>query len=298
MSTESPHTPPLQRILVLGASGLLGQAVLRELAQRPGLHALAASRTRQSWQEHPHCQPLICGDLRELQALSALLEQARPDIVINCVSVPKELWNDWPTMIGLFAALPRRLAHFATMMNFRLIHISTDGVFSGRTGGYREEDLPDAEDPYGLAKQLGETQNGRVTTLRTSIIGPDPSGRRGLLEWVLQQKETCRGFSRAIFSGLPTTELARLIMDDIVPAKVPAGLYHVAAEPISKADLARLIIRQYGLPLEVADDPSVEIDRSLNASRLRELTGYVPAEWPVLIEKMHSNHMQWAGNHV
>lgn len=298
MTAESRNTAPAKRILVLGASGLLGQAMLRELAQRPALEAVAASRSRHSWQEHPQCQPLICGDLRELQPLIALLEEARPDVVINCVSVPKEQWNDWPTMIGLFSALPRRLAHLAGSMKFRLVHISTDGVFSGRKGSYREDDLPDAADIYGLAKQLGESNTSFVTTLRTSIIGPDPAGKRGLLEWVLQQKETCRGFSRAIFSGLPTTELSRLITDQIVSGRLATGLYHVAAEPISKADLARLIIRQYGLSVEVIDDPSVKIDRSLDASHFRTLTGYVPASWPALIRDMHSNHMQWAGHHV
>lgn len=286
------------RILVLGATGLLGQAVTRILGERPSFEVYAASRTMHEPSLFGKATCIECGDLQAPSTLTRLLDTARPDVVINCVAAPRDVWTDWPSMIGLFAQLPRRLAFLAAKNGFRFVHISTDGVFSGKTGMYREDDLPDAEDLYGIAKQLGETDNGHTVTLRTSLIGHDPIGKRGLLEWALLQSGECKGFSRAIFSGLPTDEIARVIADRVIIGNLAPGIYHLAAEPISKADLLRLIAERYGLDLVVKDDPSLEMNRSLNADRFTAMTGYRPANWPDLINQIYNNHMGCVDNHV
>jgi dTDP-4-dehydrorhamnose reductase len=169
----------------------------------------------------------------------------------------------------------------------RLVHISTDCVFSGEKGGYLESDFPDAYDLYGRSKLLGEVDYPHAITLRTSIIGRELSGHRSLVGWFLAQQGTVQGFTGAIFSGLPTMELARVINEYVLPRPDLHGLYHVATQPINKYDLLKLVAKTYGKDTEIVPSDRLTIDRSLNADRFREATGYVAPEWPVLVQNMH-----------
>ncbi len=149
------------------------------------------------------------------------------------------------------------------LANARLVHVSTDCVFSGSQGDYREDDACDADDIYGRTKLLGELHEAPAVTLRTSIIGHELRGRASLLEWFLAQRETARGFTRAIFSGVPTVHLARIVRDQVLPDPSLAGLYHVSAEPIAKFDLLTLIAAKYAKSIEIEPDDTLVIDRSL-----------------------------------
>jgi len=168
----------------------------------------------------------------------------------------------------------------------RLIHISTDCVFAGTKGLYREQDTPDARDLYGLSKLLGEVDDEHAVTLRTSIIGPELEGAHGLLGWFLAQKGRVRGFSRAVFSGVPTVELARVIRDFVIPHPELRGVHHVSAAPINKYDLLVLFAKVYALEIEIEPNAELVIDRSLDSTAFRKLTGYVPPEWPQLVQAM------------
>ena len=165
--------------------------------------------------------------------------------------------------------------------------MSTDCVFRGARGAYVETDPPDALDLYGRSKQLGEVALPHAITLRTSIIGHELASAHGLIGWFLSQKGTVRGFTNAIFSGLPTVELAHVIKDRVLPDTSLSGLFHVAAQPISKYDLLRLVSEVYGHEIEIVPDPQQVIDRSLNADRFNSATGYKPASWPKLVHRMH-----------
>ena len=169
----------------------------------------------------------------------------------------------------------------------RLIHISTDCVFSGAKGGYREADFPDANDLYGRSKLLGEVDYPNAVTLRTSIIGHELSGHRSLLGWFLKQQGKVKGFRRAIFSGLPTVELSRLVRDVVLQNPRLTGLYHVAAQPIDKYELLQLVAEIYNKNIELVPDDQLVIDRSLNADRFYEATGYRASTWPELIQSMY-----------
>jgi dTDP-4-dehydrorhamnose reductase len=125
-------------------------------------------------------------------------------------------------------------------------------------------------------------------TLRTSIIGHELGSAHSLIGWFLAQSGSVKGYSRAIFSGLPTVEIANLVRDVILPRRDLSGLYHVAAAPISKLDLLRLVADTYGKTIEIAPDEGLVIDRSLNADRFREATGYAAPSWPDLISLMHA----------
>jgi dTDP-4-dehydrorhamnose reductase len=167
------------------------------------------------------------------------------------------------------------------------VHVSTDCVFSGKQGNYTESDLADAQDVYGRSKLLGEVDYPHAVTLRTSIIGHELRSAHGLIDWFLSQQARVKGYTEAVFSGLPTCELARVVRDFVIPHASLRGVYHVAAEPISKHDLLQIVNREYGKNLQIEPDDQVKINRSLDASRFMETTGYVASAWPDLIAKMH-----------
>jgi dTDP-4-dehydrorhamnose reductase len=229
-------------------------------------------------------------DVTDFRQLSDRIEHAKPNVIINAVGMVKQLngAKDPAVSIELNALLPHRLAELCERIGARLIHVSTDCVFSGDRGGYTESDPPDAQDLYGRSKLLGEVDLPNAITLRTSIIGHelDEVNSHSLIGWFLNQKGTVNGFRRAVFSGLPTVELARVIRDHVLVQPSLHGLYHVAAEPINKFDLLQLVAGAYGktISLQPCDVPVV--DRSLNASRFRNATGYTAPSWPDLVNSM------------
>ena len=281
------------RILVLGASGMLGNTVLRWFTQDPRFEVYGSLRSMSSekllQQAAPGAQLISGVDVESLDSLTRLFAQVRPDVVINCIGVVKQLAEaeDPLTAIPINALLPHRLARLGQVAGARLIHVSTDCVFSGSRGGYRESDSPDAEDLYGRSKLLGEVDYENGVTLRTSIFGHELGSAHGLVGWFLSQEGNVRGFTKAIFSGLPTVELARIIQEFVLPNPDLRGVYHVSAEPIDKYSLLQLVASIYGRSNEISPDETVVIDRSLDSTRFRAATGYEPPDWPELVRRMH-----------
>lgn len=276
-------------VLVLGASGMLGNAVLRFFAASPGYRTVGALRSAAALTRLP---PELRGAIRpglDLDRLEPLFAEVHPDVVVNCVGVVKQLHEaeDPLTAIPINSLLPHRLAALCKANRARLIHVSTDCVFSGNKGLYREEDTADARDLYGRSKLLGEVGGGNAITLRTSIIGHELGAPHGLVGWFLSQRGQVKGYRRAVFSGLPTVELARVMRDFVIPQPELAGVFHVSAEPINKYDLLSLIAATYRFASEIVPNDEVVIDRSLDSARFRRATGYVPPSWPQLIEAMH-----------
>ena len=212
--------------------------------------------------------------------------------MVNCIGVVKQLAEaDDPLFaIPINSVLPHRLARLAQAVGARFVHCSTDCVFDGKKGMYTEADFPDATDLYGRSKFLGEVDYENAITLRTSIVGHELSSAHGLVNWFLAQEGPVRGFTKAIFSGLPTVELARVIRDAVLPNPSLRGLYHVSAAPIAKFDLLRLVADAYGRGTTITPDDSLVLDRSLDSSRFRSATGYVPAPWPALVRAMRDFH--------
>ena len=281
------------RILVLGASGMFGNAMFRVLDEHGDLEVFGTARSSEVERFFPAkiSQRLMTGiDVENQDALMNTFCQVRPKVVINCVGLIKQLAeaSDPLRSIPVNALLPHRLARLCDVSGARLVHISTDCVFSGEKGGYTESDLSDARDLYGVSKYLGEVHYPDSITLRTSIIGHALNSSKGLIDWFLGQQGQCRGFTRALFSGLPTVVLAQIVRDVIIPDSGLHGLYHVGADPIAKFDLLELVAEVYGKSIEIIPDDSLQIDRSLNAGRFRAATGYVVPEWPELVRVMHS----------
>jgi dTDP-4-dehydrorhamnose reductase len=281
------------RILVLGASGMLGNAMIRVLSEKTDWQVYGTVRSESAKRlfSPDIAARLITGvDIEQQDSLLQAFTQTRPDVVINCVGLIKQLADaDDPLQaIPINALLPHRLARMCELANARLVHMSTDCVFAGDKGNYRESDPSDAKDLYGRSKYLGEVAYPHAVTLRTSIIGHELQSAHGLVGWFLSQQGSCNGYTKAIFSGLPTVVLAQIVRDVVIPHAALSGVYHVAAKPIAKYDLLKLIARTYGKAIEIAPSDKLVIDRSLDAGRFREATGYVAPEWPELIETMHT----------
>lgn len=279
------------RVLVLGVSGMLGNAVLRVFAQSDAFSVVGSARSAGVLRLLPTelREQVICGvDVENADSLVRLFTQTRPDVVINCIGLVKQLAeaDDPLAAIPVNALLPHRLARLCDVAGARLIHMSTDCVFAGTRGMYREQDMSDAQDLYGRSKYLGEVDYPHAVTLRTSIIGHELSSAHGLVGWFLAQQGPVKGYSRAIFSGLPTVELARVMRDFVIPNVDLRGLYHVSAEPINKFELLKLVAQAYERAIAIMPDDKLVIDRSLDSSRFREITGYRPPAWPELVRRM------------
>ena len=282
---------PPARALVLGGAGMLGHKLWQELRGR--LETWVTLRRPFAAYEalglFDAARALDGVDATDVSQLERALDTARPEVVFNAVGIVKQLReaHDPVASIEVNALLPHRLAALCAERGARLVHLSTDCVFSGRGGGYTDDDIPDPVDLYGRSKLLGEVDAHGSITIRTSMIGRELGSAHGLVEWFLRQRGgTARGFRRAIFSGLTTRELARVLADLAMRHRALEGVWQVSAEPISKLELLTLIDERAGLGIRLVPDDAPAIDRSLDSSRFRAATGYRPPSWEELVDDM------------
>jgi dTDP-4-dehydrorhamnose reductase len=279
------------RVLVLGATGMLGHKLVQTLQDSHQTYATLRQQTT----------PVICSEfIRGTQLIPgvsggdfSLIEETinkiQPDVVVNCIGIVKQLEQakDSIESITINALLPHMLARFCNRSNARLITLSTDCVFSGKVGNYSVEDQPDPVDLYGRSKLLGEVDESGCLTIRTSMIGRQLIGSHGLVEWLLGQNgKTVKGYKKAIFSGLTTNELSKIIVNIIENQPALQGVWQIAALPVSKFELLNLIGAAYRLDVKILSDDELVCDRSLNGEKFTQATGIVPLEWPDMISQM------------
>lgn len=286
-----------QKVVILGCTGMLGHKLFERLSSRDdlGVYATARSPSDASKYFSPQLADKVIPDAvdaNDCDALARVLVSIRPDVVINCIGLIKQLpiSNDPIPALTINSLFPHRLALICKDVGTRMIHISTDCVFNGDKGNYVEDDFSDARDLYGRSKYLGEVNYEHCVTLRTSIIGHELSSKFGLVEWFLNQKGDVKGFAKAIYTGFPTIELARIISDYILPDPELKGVYHVSSDPVSKYEILKLVAEYYGKKVDVRRDEEFCLDRSLDSTRFRGAAGYSPPAWPQLIEEMHSDY--------
>jgi dTDP-4-dehydrorhamnose reductase len=279
------------KVLVFGASGMIGSAMFRVLSEKKEWQVWGTLRSDEVKRFFSGDQQdkLVAGvDVERHDALVRIFARVKPDVVVNCIGLTKhhKEAEDSQLALPLNALLPHRMADLCAVAGARFIHVSTDCVFAGTKGNYVETDAPDAVDVYGKSKHLGEVDYPHAITLRTSTIGHELQSSYGLLEWFLSQQGSCKGFNRAIFSGLPNTEFARVVRDVVIPRSVLHGLYQVGAAPIGKYELLKLIAGAYKKQVDIVLDDAFMIDRSLNSGRFHEATGYKAPDWSELIQAM------------
>src|ERR1035437_7974795 len=232
---------------------------------------------------------LLNVDVTHFPALEELLSAIRPEYVVNCIGVMKQRAAAVvpSPSITINSLLPHRLAQWSAAWGGRVIHFSTDCVFSGRKGSYSEQDPSDAQDLYGKTKFLGEIVAPNALTLRTSIIGRELQEHRSLLDWFLSQNNRkVRGFRKAIYSGVTTNHLAETVADIIEKKPELSGLYQVASQPISKFDLLRLLRDAYRMDVEIEPDDDEVCDRSMLGAKFVEATVFICPQWPELVDRL------------
>lgn len=288
----------MNSVLILGASGMLGHTLFARLFHSEHYHVRATARKADPlahFFSSEMTKNITWGvDADNFDAIVKVMGDFKPDCVINCIGIIKQLAASAEHIpaLSVNSLFPHRLAMLCKAVDARLIHISSDCVFDGLQGNYRETDASNASDLYGRTKFLGEvTSYPHCITLRTSIIGHELGTRFGLVEWFLSQTGRVNGFTKAIFSGFPTIKLAKIIMEHVMPNQDLHGLYHVASDPISKYDLLAAIARHYKIPIEITASDDFVADRSLDSHRFQQATGYIPPSWEQLVEYMHADFL-------
>ena len=277
------------RLLVLGASGMLGHAAVQAFAGRADLEVYGATRRPLRLEGVPPDRLIAGVDALDDAAVQGVLDGVRPDAVLNAVGLIKQLKaaDDPEQAAPINTRLPHRLADLCEAAGARLIHVSTDCVFSGARGSYSEADAPDATDVYGRSKLRGEVADRpHAITLRTSLVGRELATRNGLIEWFLHAGPRVRGYRNFVFSGLTTLAFAEAVAEHVLPRPELSGVWHIAGPPIDKYALLRLTAETYGLETEIEPVDEPRIDRSLDSSRFRAATGFAPPSWPQMLGTM------------
>ncbi len=282
------------KILILGGSGMLGHRLWINLRQKNEVWVTVRGEHNPFPQATEFPEEFIRYRVEGLilDEVTRALASIKPDLIINCIGLIKQMGHlatDPLFSISLNALLPHRVSLICRAANIRMIHISTDCVFSGKKGNYTESDPSDAEDLYGRTKFLGEMPYPHTITLRTSIIGQELKTYLGLIEWFLAQTGSIKGFKKAIYTGFTTDELARIIQDFVIPHPELGGLHHVSSNPISKYDLLQIVKQAYQKEVNILPDQDFFCDRSLDSTRFRQATGYHPPTWPEMIAEMASH---------
>lgn len=250
----------MKKVLVIGSTGMLGHVVKKYLIDKKyDVYETTRNQTNKYYFDA----------LENIKKIEEIIDSIKPDFVVNCIGILNKKAEDYPSQAILVNSyFPHYLDEMSEKYNYKLIHISTDCVFSGHDGGSYKEDSPKtATTVYGTSKALGEINNNRSLTLRTSIIGPDtnPNGI-GLFEWFMKQKDEVHGFRKAFWSGVTTIELAKQI--EIAMNSNLTGLYHITnGQKISKYDLLTIIKDVFNKDIKIIPDDNYDCDKSLVVTR-------------------------------
>lgn len=279
------------KILIIGGTGMLGHKLVQSLDAEFEIF----TTVRNTFDDlkkigfYNKDRTIENIDIFNFEYLREKIELLKPDVVINCVGIIKQLpiSKDVIKTLTVNSIFPHQLAELARQLSFRLINISTDCVFKGTKGNYVESDEADASDLYGRSKNLGEVIQENCLTIRTSIIGREISTSHSLVDWFLSNNGgKVKGFVNAIYSGFPTIIFADIIADLIINHKKLEGLYHISSNPIDKYELLNLIKDAYKADIEIERFEDFKIDRSLNSDKFRKETGFKPLKWAEMINKM------------
>jgi dTDP-4-dehydrorhamnose reductase len=282
------------KVLVTGGNGMLGHKLVQRLAMRYDVYATLRSSFEQveGFGIFDRRSIIEGVDLSDQNKISEVVKSVRPDVVINAAGVVKQRPSAKNVIdtLTINSILPYRLADLGQELGFRTVVISSDCVFSGLKGNYSETDPADALDLYGRSKNLGEVSEGNCLTIRTSIIGRELQTKHSLIEWFLSNRGgKVKGYKRAIYSGFPTVVFADIISNLLTNHPRLSGIYHVSSDPIDKYSLLGMVNDSYHAGIEIEQDETLVIDRSLDSSKFRNETEFEPPAWGEMIEQMVSD---------
>jgi len=286
------------KVLILGVTGMLGHKLYQVLsATLDVIGTLRGDYSNISRYDFFRKRDIISNvNALRISRIEEVIGEINPNVLINCIGIIKSVREAQDRLVNVWvnSLFPHQLYEICKRRGIRLIHISTDCVFSGKKGNYREDDPSDTEDTYGKTKYLGEVSGEGALTIRTSLIGRELSTTNNLVEWFLSnQGGKVKGFSNAIFSGFPTVYFAQIMANIIAKEQNLSGLYHISSEPISKFKLLSLIRDKMGLDIEIKEHPDFYCDRSLDSTLHRNKTGFKPPSWEEMIDEFAQDAQQY-----
>tara|TARA_B100000925_G_scaffold290821_1_gene276968 strand:+ start:1174 stop:2043 length:870 start_codon:yes stop_codon:yes gene_type:complete len=283
----------MKKILIFGGNGMLGSELASYLVKKNEFKIYLTVRNLKSIRAYnfvKKCKIYHSIDVLNNFIVEKIIKKTKPDIILNCIGLIKQKFNikNSKNIFLVNSLFPRYLSYLSKIYKYRLIHFSTDCVFSGRIGNYTEQNFCDADDYYGISKFLGEDVDEKNVIIRTSIIGHELNSKKSFLNWFLNQKGSVRGYSKSIFSGFPTYELAKIVYVYFIKNQKLKGLFHLSSNPISKYDLLLIIKKVYNKRIKIFKDKKVIVDRSMNSTKFRDLTKFKPRLWSDMIHDMYN----------
>ena len=282
------------KVIIFGSNGLLGNTITKYFLDNSSYETFPILRDSSKimlFKKKYHKSFIVIKNILDFEEIKKKIKNIRPDILINCIGITNKVQKNntsyFEDLIRVNSLFPHMLHRISLDLNARLIHLSTDCIYSGNKGNYNENDLPDPIDAYGRSKLLGELNYENTLTIRKSVVGHEFLTKKGLLEWFLDQNKIVQGYKNVIFSGLTVLELARLIDIYIIPRNDLKGIFHVSGEPISKFDLLKIFNEIYNKSIKIVPNESIKINRTLNGSHFNKVTGYKINSWSSLIKSMY-----------
>lgn len=284
------------KILILGLSGMLGHKLFSYL-QKQNTYELYATTTTDFEIEHPNFKivnkkNIFFSKTQNIDFLKKIFKDIKPDLVINCIAILKESFFDLNPLkfVEINTIFPLKISELSKIFGFRFIHFSTDILYADTNKLSCENDKITLEGPYAASKFLGEVKNNNSLTIRTSIIGHQLNNKNSLVEWFLSYRgETVNGYSNVIYSGLPTTEISKIIHEKIIPNVNLKGIINISSNPISKFELLKKIKKYYNKKVKINIDNSAISNRSLDSNLFNNKTGYLAPDWDVLVKEMFND---------
>lgn len=289
-------------MIIFGASGMLGFA-LHRVMHDSGHNAYGVLRSVNA-PDSKWCYGLkyiTQVDVFDIDSIESIIARNNIEVIINAAALKKGCSEKKIIELLLVnSVFPRRLGLLANKLGVRLIHFSTDSVYGRGGAPYLDSETPKPEDLYSISKFTGEPESQHGLTLRLSIVGRTMNGSDNLVDWLLAQRGKVRGFTEAVFSGLPVNEVANIINEKILPKLNRLyGVYNLSGYSISKFELLELICKEWSLNhIKILRDSSIVLDRSLDSGRLCKLIEYTPKPWVQLMNEMRKFYEQIERNGV
>ncbi len=282
------------RILILGANGLIGYTLWKQFQEKYDTYAVTRL-PKATLAEHTSLfesdKVIDKIDISDFHHLTGIIRALRPECILNGTGVTKRRHeiHHIETALTINSLFPHKLAEWCLGQGIRLINFSTDCVFHGDSGDYNEESITTAIDNYGRTKAFGEvTDMMNCVTIRSSFIGREIMHKTELLEWFLAQDgKSIKGFTNALYSGVSTIQMSKVVSHILDNFPNLHGLYQLAPEkPISKYDLLCIAKKAFGSSVQIVTDDSFISNKSLNGSKLKNEIGFEVPSWNTMMTEL------------
>ena len=274
------------KVLILGSDGMIGHKIAQSLNDECEL--ILSSRKSISLDTIGVKRGKILFHDLITDNLDSMLKKIFPDLIINCAGITtrRGVKDNIQNTRLLNSDIPHKLDSWANLNSKKLIHFSTDCVFSGSRGNYLDNDISDANDTYGKTKAAGEVNSFNTLTIRCSMIGRELYNFTELFEWLVKNKnKNIDGYSKVFYSGITTVRMGKIISKIIKEDINLTGIYNISSIPISKFDLLHKLSNAFGLNVDITENKNIKSNKVLNSKKFTEITGIKTPDWDDLISE-------------